>query len=259
MKLKSFYIAFLTVVFLFSCNNNKKNISENTTPKTETMADNSMTSLDWAGTYEGVLPCADCEGIRTVMTINDDNTYVVKEIYQGEKDSVFESKGTFKWDDKGQNIMFSDKTRHSYFVGENTLTHLDADGNKISGDLSDLYVLNKVNDELVGKKWHLVAFKGKDIQLEEAKAEHPFIEFSEDETLSGFTGCNNLRGGYSLADAQKIKFSNLISTKKFCPEMATENEFLSVLTLARAYEFENRALNFYDKEHQLLAQFKIAN
>lgn len=38
-------------------------------------ADNSQTSLDWAGTYQGTTPCrtgepADCEGIQTVLILN---------------------------------------------------------------------------------------------------------------------------------------------------------------------------------------------
>ena len=32
-------------------------------------------SLDWAGSYEGVLPCADCPGIRTRVTLSDNGRY----------------------------------------------------------------------------------------------------------------------------------------------------------------------------------------
>ena len=38
-------------------------------------AHSSRNSLDWAGTYEGVLPCADCPGIRTRLTLNRDESY----------------------------------------------------------------------------------------------------------------------------------------------------------------------------------------
>ena len=33
---------------------------------------NSMNSLDWEGIYTGLLPCADCEGIQTVIKLNRD-------------------------------------------------------------------------------------------------------------------------------------------------------------------------------------------
>lgn len=248
----------MVAALVFGCNGNKKKDAV-MMPNTELIGDNSMTSLDWTGTYDGVLPCADCEGIKTIISINQDNTYVAKDIYVGKPDSLFESNGTFKWDEKGQKIIFSDKNRTSYFVGENTLTHLDKDGNKISGDLAERYILKKVNDELVGKKWHLVSFKGEEIQLKEAKAEHPYIEFADDFTISGYTGCNNLRGGYTLDDAQKIGFSQLISTKKFCPEMETENEFLNVMGKASYYEFKEHALVMHDENHSPLATFKAAN
>ena len=38
------------------------------------MAHNSQNSLDWAGVYQGILPCADCEGFDTVITLNWDET-----------------------------------------------------------------------------------------------------------------------------------------------------------------------------------------
>ena len=63
--LPSIIISFL----LFSCqskglqNSEKKNIKATETT-TETIVVNAANSLDWAGKYEGVLPCADCEGIK---------------------------------------------------------------------------------------------------------------------------------------------------------------------------------------------------
>lgn len=261
MKTSPIYLSFILLAFLLSsCNSNKKNAKKiHDTTEINTVADNSMNSLDWEGTYEGVLPCADCEGIKTVLSINYDNKYVLKEIYLGKDSTPFETKGTFKWDDSGQKITFSDPNRHAYFVGENTLTNLDQDGNKISGDLADHYILKKVNDQLDGKKWHLVSFKGEEIQVKEAKAEHAFVEFNPDFTIIGYTGCNNLQGGYRLDDTQKIKFSQLISTKKFCPEMETEHEFIKTLHVASYYAFVDHALVMYDKDHLKLATFKPAN
>lgn len=106
------------------------------------VGDNSMTSLDWAGTYRGELPCASCEGIKTVITINSDGTYTLQETYLGKETTPTETKGNFEWDDEGQRIRISED-RHAYFVGENTLTLLDHEGNKNVGDHEALYVLTK--------------------------------------------------------------------------------------------------------------------
>ncbi|TDU43679.1 putative lipoprotein NlpE involved in copper resistance [Gelidibacter sediminis] len=248
------------LVMSTACNSgSKKDNQAAEASETEAMADNSRTSLDWEGTYEGVVPCADCEGIKTVVTINDDNTYMVKETYLGAEPRTFESKGTFKWDDEGQRLVLSDSKRNPYFVGENTLTLLDAEGNRPTGELKSNYVLKKVTDQLVGEKWHLVSFRGDKIQLKEVKGGHPFVQFSDDFTLHGYTGCNDLQGGYEVGDALKLKFSNLINTLKSCPEMETENQFIKIMTATRSYAFEDRALVMYDENHLKLATFKAAN
>lgn len=106
---------------------------------------NAQNSLDWNGTYKGVTPCADCEGIETEVTLNNDMTFILKTKYKGKSNKYFEETGTFKWDNKGTNITLEGlKDRPTqFFVGENTLTQLDMDGHKITGDLADKYVLKK--------------------------------------------------------------------------------------------------------------------
>ncbi|WP_316816379.1 copper resistance protein NlpE [Pedobacter nyackensis] len=106
---------------------------------------NAQNSLDWAGTYKGVTPCADCEGIETEVTLTSDMTFVIKTKYKGKGEKVFEETGSFKWDDKGSNITLEGlKDRPTqFFVGENTLTQLDMNGNKVTGDLAEKYILKK--------------------------------------------------------------------------------------------------------------------
>ena len=36
---------------------------------------NSRNSLNWAGVYAGTLPCADCPGIQTRLTLGNDGTF----------------------------------------------------------------------------------------------------------------------------------------------------------------------------------------
>lgn len=58
----------------------------------EEAAHNAKKSLDYIGTYKGVLPCADCEGLETVLCINENNTYKLQTRYLGKGDKVFEQK-----------------------------------------------------------------------------------------------------------------------------------------------------------------------
>lgn len=107
---------------------------------------NSQNSLDWQGTYKGVTPCADCEGIETEVVLNNDLTYVIRTKYLGKGDGkTLEEKGNFVWNKTGGNISLQGlKGRPSqYKVGENQLTQLDMEGKPISGALAEKYVLTK--------------------------------------------------------------------------------------------------------------------
>ncbi len=54
---------------------------------------NSANSLDWAGEYKGVVPCADCEGIETSLTLNMDQSYQLSTIYLGKDATAFKQQG----------------------------------------------------------------------------------------------------------------------------------------------------------------------
>lgn len=108
---------------------------------------NSLAPMDWAGTYIGKLPCVDCEGIETELTITADSNYVLKSRYLGKGDGQsFITKGSFTWRD-GQVIELLGETDGAflYAIDEGTVTQLDPAGAKIVGDLAAGYVLTKMN------------------------------------------------------------------------------------------------------------------
>lgn len=143
---------FLSVIafLLAACAGNSSNTETNGTDTVATAppatADNNKTSLDWAGTYKGTVPCADCEGIETTISIDTDSNYTLTLNYLGKKDAVMvEKKGTFTWNDAGSTIILSgisDGATH-YLVGENKLIQLDLSGNRITGELAARYELAK--------------------------------------------------------------------------------------------------------------------
>jgi uncharacterized lipoprotein NlpE involved in copper resistance len=148
----------LVVLTLLSCQNEKTTEAEETTetitegfpetievPMNPTPGDNSMNALDWEGTYVGTLPCADCEGIETELTIKYDGTYSYKTTYLGKEAEAEEVTGTFQWDENGSVITLAglDGAPGKYKVGENRIWHLDMEGNRIEGSLADKYILIK--------------------------------------------------------------------------------------------------------------------
>ncbi|WP_314241240.1 copper resistance protein NlpE [Empedobacter tilapiae] len=104
----------------------------------------SQSALDWNGTYEGVIPCADCEGIKTELTLNQDNTYTLTEEYI-DKNLKVENQGNITWADDGNSISLKmkDDEYRRYKVGENILFQLDLEGNEITGALAQNYQLKK--------------------------------------------------------------------------------------------------------------------
>ncbi|WP_372872340.1 copper resistance protein NlpE [Shewanella sp.] len=108
------------------------------------IGDSSRTSLDWPGSYQGVLPCASCEGIKTQLTLNADGSYLLHTRYLGEnEDKLIEEQGHFDWNERGGAIQLENGTW--YQVGENQLFMLDQEGNRITGALAAHYRLAKSN------------------------------------------------------------------------------------------------------------------
>jgi len=105
----------------------------------------SRISLDWTGTYRGTLPCADCEGIDTSVTLFEDGRYARQTSYLGKGAEPVTDEGRFVWDASGEKITLEPKDGwpQMYEVGENVLIHLDREGHRIDGDLSDRYRLVK--------------------------------------------------------------------------------------------------------------------
>ena len=116
----------------------------NTTQTTQSASATPTTAQQNAGVYSGVLPAADCEGIRTSLYIRPDGTYTRISEYIGA--DTFEEGGTWKTDDKGVTHMkpANDKDPEWLMDFEETeVVLLDADGNPVKGPLADHYKLKK--------------------------------------------------------------------------------------------------------------------
>lgn len=105
---------------------------------------NSRNSLDWDGIYHATLPCADCEGIHTIIEINQDETYKLTQEYLN-KNLKLEDTGKFSWSADGGkiNIKTKENGNFNFIVGEDRLIMLDQEGNEIKGTLAEHYILKK--------------------------------------------------------------------------------------------------------------------
>ena len=220
--------------------------------------DNSMTSLDWNGTYVGTIPCADCEGLKTAITLNTDLTFTKKTQYVGKSDEISSVTGSFLWNKSGNTVILdAGGISQSYMVGENTLTHLDQKGKQITGELAQNYILKKQStEELLNIQWTLVELYGKPVTDVTKK---PFMILnSEENRVSGNTSCNGFGGTYEIKEPNRIAFSQMMRTMMACPpNMNVENEFMQVLEEADNYTVVNGVLNLNKARMAPLAKFEI--
>ncbi|MCL2264613.1 MAG: copper resistance protein NlpE [Treponema sp.] len=125
-KLSALFIAFLFLA-VSSCS---------------TINQNTGNDLNWEGIYTGTLPGANSD-IYTEITLNKDATYKVTHQYVDKSAEVFTYTGIFKWKNNNTIDLNQDGMPSYYIVGKNSLTHLDKDGQKITGRFADMYVLKK--------------------------------------------------------------------------------------------------------------------
>ncbi|MDX2271665.1 MAG: copper resistance protein NlpE N-terminal domain-containing protein [Cyanobacteriota bacterium] len=240
------------------------------------MGDSSQTSLDWAGVYQGVVPCASCSGIETTLTLNPDRSYRLTLRYLGESDEEIERSGTFSWNEQGNTITLSnsDNAPSQYLVGENQLIQLDQQGERITGGLADQYILSKMDSSsesssdsssrlsqasplgeepsttsknpLFDTRWQLIELRGEPIEVRSDAQAVPFLLFNtKDNALQGSGGCNQLRGSYQRQAGNRLSFSQVATTQKACADMALESAFLEVLGMVDNYTLSNDQLSLH--------------
>lgn len=243
-------------------NHNMDNMNHNM----DKMDHNSANSLDWNGTYQGIVPCASCEGIKTTLTLNQDFSYVLSTQYVGKSEEVFEVKGTFKWNKEGNTITLDGvkDAPNQFFVGENTLIQLDMSGNRITGDLADKYMLSKVNDMEVtmeNTRWELVEIMGKPVTKNETQREAIFITFNaEKNSVNGFGGCNNFMGGFETKEGNRITLTQMASTMMACENMEMESTFMQTLQQVDNYTMKDNVLSLNRARMAPLLKFSpVAN
>jgi heat shock protein HslJ len=219
----------------------------------------SQTALDWSGNYEGTLPCADCEGIRTLLVLNKDQTFILKTQYLGKVKTPFESKGSIIWSADGNIITLKSTNNYNirYQVGENKLWQLDQNGEKISGELADHYILNKQANPITEKYWKLVSLKGKPIDKEKKTIKEPFfiLKLNNDQIV-GHGGCNSFSGKYELKEGNRIIISKLMSTLMACPANEIEIEFVKILESVDNYTIQGDTLFLQKARMAPLARFE---
>lgn len=98
----------------------------------------------YLGTYEGTLPCADCDGNKTTLSILEDGTYELKNEYLGKEYNSYTECGTYYLKDGVIELVTPSSGRKTYYkVLEESVALCDSVGTLNDGELADKYILKK--------------------------------------------------------------------------------------------------------------------
>lgn len=241
----------------FGCESS--NTQGGTGPTAPIMVDNSNSASPWAGSYKGVIPCADCSGIATEVTLFEDQSYSWGYKYLGKSDDVVEFKGFFEWDAQDKIVVFKDANSgdilNRFKLEENSLRMLDKEGKIIEGDLSHNYILYKPGTGIKGRYWALAEINGKSIAsittLKEA-----FLIFSDTSNkVNGNGSCNAFFGSYKLSGSNQLSIKGVGSTMMACSEQEIEIEYLKTLQQINSFTISGDTLTLKKEEEGLNLKF----
>ncbi|MCI7120117.1 MAG: copper resistance protein NlpE [Prevotella sp.] len=145
------YFAMAAAVALTTSCNGKKTVSadadyDSTSVADTTVAGENVDLAAVAGTYEGTLPAADCPGIKTVLTINADSTYELKQDYIDRKDGHDEASGVLQVLNGNVLMLVRPSSgEHTFYKVKDSksIVMTDSLGNEAEGEMAKLYVLTK--------------------------------------------------------------------------------------------------------------------
>jgi uncharacterized lipoprotein NlpE involved in copper resistance len=96
------------------------------------------------GVYYGYLPCEDCDGIKSTLSLKNKNNYLLVTQYAKTSTREYFEKGKYVWDDKLSRVTLTSRKdssiRKYHIKDEGTLILLNSDGTAMKVD-QDKYTL----------------------------------------------------------------------------------------------------------------------
>jgi heat shock protein HslJ len=123
----------------------------------------------------------------------------------------------------------------------------------------ELFTYTAAPTSLRGTTWNVTGVNnGKGAVETTGLTEKLTATFGKDNSFSGFGGCNQLRGTYTLSGTTGVKIGPLAATKKTCGTAVDqlESQYVSALSRATKYELAGTTLTLRDKSNatQVTAQ-----
>lgn len=115
---------------------------------------------------------------------------------------------------------------------------------------------SKYSSGITDRYWKLIELMDKKVlPNDNHKQEAHLILQTENSMVVGNGGCNSFNGTYVLSEENRIKFSQLISTKMACLNLEIENEYFKALGSADNYTIKGDTLTLNGAGMAPLAKF----
>lgn len=194
-------------------------------------AHTSRNALDWSGAYEGLLPCADCPGIQTRLTLRKDETFELSSLALQRDKAPRVASGRFTWQASGNAITLDAQGGgQQVLVGEGRVALLEP-GAAPSWAQAQQRVLQRaaapaaadMRRTLESHHWTLTAAtdaRGQPISGLPPGAGRAIVFSFADGRLAFEGGCNRSFGGYSIEPDGRLKVGRMASTMMACEPAA---------------------------------------
>ncbi len=110
---------------------------------------------------------------------------------------------------------------------------------------------------IIGIIWALSTLEGQQLPSSASGEKTIHFRLLDDGKITGFTGCNTFNGAYRLKNANHIRFAQMLTTMRACPDIAVDEPmFLKVFESADSYIIEGDTLILKDGEQNTSAVFE---
>jgi len=111
-------------------------------------------SMEFHGVFYGYLPCNDCAGVKTTLSLQQKNNYLMVTQPARESSREYYERGKYRWDDQNRTVVLTPKkggtsTRRYHIEDEGTLIQLNDDGIRM-----DRHVLQR-SDTVKSREVHI--------------------------------------------------------------------------------------------------------
>ena len=173
-----------------------------TTPTSVNMH-TTQNSLEWAGVYEGVLPCADCPGIKTRLTPKSDNTFERVGQYPGRQGTGQTARGRFTWQASGNAITLDEHGGRLSLLYPSS----GAAPNPVLTLVQQATEKNGLAQTLERYRWTLesaIDSRNRRIAMLPPSKDHPVVLSFSGNRLSLQGPCNRMMGGYEVSAPMQL-------------------------------------------------------